>query len=273
MLRQSQKSFLLYLEKTYDEKSLFACRLICRIWNNYIQSRPLIKEWIIKQREMRKLLAYDEKIYDENSYKRMIIKNILNPREKVYKQLVVPNIQISASDLDEDENMVCVLYGSLPLDLRIFLCEYFRSPNVVVRLYSPEFFRSISDIQSSFLRAHLIDGESLENIILFSPICYSKHYRKRSKDQQHMNVLCYINIIDEKVGLNFPSEDERYIVFELPLEDLKDEKNHHDLLKSFLLEKSQELCRVPETLDEISQNVRCINDGFITLLQNHHYNL
>jgi len=274
MNRRTQKNFLIYLENECEEELLFRCRLVCKIWNNYIQSRPFIHEWIIRQREIKKSLEYDKKVYDEYSYKRDILSNMLALVEEEYKQLSVPGIQIGISDLDEDESMVYVLDKALPLDMRIFLCEYFKSPNVIVKLYSPAFFRSVSESQAIILRKFLINDEkSLENIMLFSPICYSKHYKKRAKDQQCMNILCYINIVDETIGINFPSEDERYIVFELPLDDLKDEKSHHEILKNFLIEKTLELQQEQNSIVEISQNVQCIRGAFDTALQNHHYNL
>jgi hypothetical protein len=273
MLKIVQRKFLNFLEQIGDESLLFHCRLICKLWNNYIFSRNIIKDYAATQKNIRNLLWYDDKVYDEFYYKRMILCNKLCGLDDEYKQLMIPDIQQYISDLDDDESMQFVIEKPLPLDIRIFLCEYFHSPNVIAHLYSPDFIRKVSELQSALLRTYLIDSMDIDKLILFTPICYSKHYRMRVKDQSFINVLCYINIIDVCLESEFPSMDERYIVFELPLVNLKDKVMHQEELQKFLLRKSQSVALNPDEMMEIIQNIQSINNSFDTILKNHYYNL
>jgi hypothetical protein len=276
MDKATQKYFLNYLASATGsqreqsrENLLLACRGVCKSWNKYILSLDAFREWDEKQKEIRKLLLYDDKVYDENYYRRLVLQNSLQGQDQVFKKTTMPGVQFCFSDLDE-ETMLFIVDKSIPLDVRIFFCEYFRRPNVIVSLYPANFIKSVSSQQASYLRQKLLIDTTLSGVLLFTPLCYSKHYRVNLKDKQYVNVLCYTNIIDLNLESEFPAMDERFVVFEIPVSNM-DGEEHFTEIQEFLSFKTEEL--IDADIHEITQNVQSIVHGFETLLENHYHNL
>src|SRR5271170_2075457 len=218
---------------------LLDLRKLCKSWKLSIESesddvnRILNYKKIITQK-----LKYDKNIYNADYYKRIIIKNTLNPLFPMYEQIKITTVNICYMDIDEDNDInYFVGEDDLPYEFKIFLQEYNINPTIYVRIYNPQIIiKTIAD-HKNIIRDKIINSDlsqpNLCRIIFLVPLCYSKHYRVHYKDNQFINVLCFVNIIDNELKNIFP--DERYVVISIEVDNLEDNEVHCFTMQKYLL--------------------------------------
>jgi|SRR5271170_639822 len=182
-------------------------RLVCKKWNDIIIKFPNDK--LKKISDFRSFLKFDETIYDDKFYKRIILRNHLMERYQQYNEMAIPNVR--EEHFDEDD-IISVVNKKMSLDMKLFLYGYARCPHMMVELFAAGFISEFSKKQMYQLRNNIITN-GIQPILLFLPLYYSKHYKLNNHDRQYYTILCYCNFIDIHTTSCVPDEDERYITF------------------------------------------------------------
>lgn len=282
--------FICYVIKKnlLTDAKLFDLRKLCKSWKNTIETESDDVQHILKyQLSMRDKLKYDKEIYDQHHYKRQIIKNILEPLLPKYHELKIPFIDSCYMDLDfidpaESEKCYYVGEHSIPYEFMVFLREYYDSPTVYVKIYTPEIIKKVITDHKNKLREYLClytEKPELYGIIFLVPLCYSKHYREHYKDKQFLNILCYINLIDKNLADDFP--DEKYIVLTVDIDDLEDNDAHYSIMQKYLasITKSITSDKVQDKIadyyypQDLAQNAQSFDKCFENLIRNQKFNL
>lgn len=278
------KYFIYYVIKKslISTDTLFNLRKLCKKWKQQIEYesddviRTLKYQIIIREK-----LKYDKDSYDHNTYKRKIIKNTLTSLYTQYKKLKLPGIDFCYSDLDLDEEPEKIYFVSsknMPNEFSIFLEEYYINPTVYVRLYPPEVIQNSINFHKNKLRSYLDTDLNLIKVIFLVPLCYSKHYKAFYHDKQYINILCYINIIDENLKKLFP---EKYIVLSLELDDLENNEEHFNSIQKYLNNISKSIFseNIKDKIadysypENLASNSKSFERCFDILLQNQKFNL
>src|ERR1700678_1246485 len=95
---------------------LYRLRSLCKKWKQVIESENMYIDKLVKyQIEIKNKLKYDKDIYDQHSYKRIIIKNALILIYDSYKKLKIPYINLCVSD---DARMYFIDEHKMPYESR-----------------------------------------------------------------------------------------------------------------------------------------------------------
>ena len=268
-----QDIFISYLNATADVDTLLIYRSICRRWNTKIEKCYKLEEIFSRRKAIREILKYDENIYDENTYPRYTLRNNMGLTKNEYRKIRFPGIISVASDFDdEDDFMLLSTQLSSYIDTKIFYSEYSRTPSTKISLCSPEFLKRVYNGQHRLLQDKLCNCEAIDKLVFFNPICYSKHYKKKPKDKQYINLLCYINIIGiTHEGIEL-SECERYVPLYI-FDTLKNEKNMEQTIEEHIMDKTIRINENIEDLSDILQNSQTIDSALEIVLNNYYYNL
>lgn len=219
----------------FDNESLTKCRLVCKKWNSAVLKVPTIKMQSLRY-HLNNLLFYDKGIYDEHHVRKQIIVRELADMWQGFHQPIIPSLEMIQDDLDSDTDseslVLAVVPTILPSEFLTFLDVYNVFPSNRIRLYSPKYMGQIADIQFAMTREELIiDGEStVRKMVHIHPLCYSKHYKTSIGDKQFINVMCYVNILDNAEKKEYGNPDERFFVLVLEFDNLQDKETHRSLL-------------------------------------------
>lgn len=216
----------------YDSNftDLWSARLVCKKWNNEIMKNPNIYKHLVEY-QIYALLYYDKGVYDEHYVRRTIILRKIT--ELNYDCELVPVLTLVDDDIDSTflalPKMSTLINTQLPLEFQIFLKLYRDYPSDKVRVYTPDFMEACANGQSNVVRKAFIEYgiDEANKMITIHPLCYSKHYKGDISDTQYINVLCYLNIVGE---YGIPSDNNRYFILILEMENLQDDESHKQLL-------------------------------------------
>ena len=205
-------------------------RLVSRQWDRLCVAscRSLWKD--LFKLHMTKRLEYDKQIYDQQYRPRELIRGHLDEIIHLYDNNYIPVTEIIEDDLFMGDDIVDIISDKLVEEFRMFLEIYREYPNTKVEIYSPAFLSRIAGNQLTKAKEIVISGDSLKNLVYFHPFCYSKHYKCAADDLQFINVLCYVNIMDPDVSVDFGDYDERFYVITIDMDDLQDSEAHHDMV-------------------------------------------
>ena len=164
-----------------------------------------------------KVLYYDQSIYDRYSYERQIIADKLGIAIKKYAGIKIPILR----EIDSWDSGVIYTTADRPIpnDILVFLHIYMRSPNVHIKIYLSETIGKVTTVHKARIQSG-IEKKNTNNLILFMPICYSKHYKLNYKDRQYITAICFVNVVDRTLDQKFPAD--RFIVIHFELIDLED---------------------------------------------------
>jgi hypothetical protein len=196
-----------------EVKIRFRLRLISKQIAQIIEQDDLIKPLVKTQKNLGTLLLYDRQIYDSEYYNRLIINNSIRSEYKNYKKVQLPYIEQCTSDFDDIDELAqpelisFVGFGEMPNNYYIFLAEYFRNVNVQIILYPYSLIQSATQ-EYKYLLQQDLKLDSLDKIFLV-PICYSEHQKIHFKDEEYVNIMCYIHDMEHL-------ETHNYIVIKLP---------------------------------------------------------
>lgn len=230
------------------------------------------------ERKLHDLLYVDDKIYDEFTYNRHLIKVALHQHMPQYEGLYLPGVreEMMADDLADDPEAASVLVQDLivnmvrlPPEFRIFLNIYQKYPSVCLTLYAPNFLQDIMTIQQRLIEEYKY--KDLSFLVLFTPLCHSKHYQIGDKDSQYANVLFHVHIIGKK-ALEL-SPDERYYVRQLPMKNLEDMQEHYASLKTLTDSLTRKILQGEAPAIDLAQALQTFDECCESLIKHRQYNL
>lgn len=217
-------------------RRLIYLQQVCKSWRDIVESGTETGDLIRFQIQLREKLQYDKSCYDQLYYKRLLILNALTPAIDKYRKLEIPQIVTSdnhklTSDLG---GMAFIQTRGMPNEFKILLQEYQNYPVVQVRLYGYKFIDRAISIGTNQIRDIIISGGKFDNMILFVPIMFSRHFRIYLQNKQYITIACYINVIDPALEQEFPDESERFIVFTVELENISSDTAHHHAVLDYI---------------------------------------
>ena len=207
---------------------LLQWRLLGSTWKDNIENQHSVRSVLDFRNKLQQILYVNPDIYDENYYKRQVLRMELIEEVKQYRELTIPTITWCLSDFEEDnsgEKIYFVSARAAPREFRLFAQIYCHTPNIKIRVYPHKIISKIHLEQSSMIGEYVQNTRG-SNIMLFTPLCYAKHYRKNLKDRQYITVLCFVNVIDADLDQDFPDEDERFTTITLDVNDLDNNEQH-----------------------------------------------
>lgn len=231
---------LLILEELYE------LRQVCKEWKTIIEtSCPEVAQWRCVQEGIQSVLSYDTKTYDQYSYKRRQIEAELQERVTKYESLMIPYLVEYENDFDNNGSTQEILYG---VETDIFLTEfyiflncYLNSPSPFIKIYKSQYIEEIIRLQQSHLCDILLNNSTLDQLLYFIPLCYSKHYKTQWDNAQYINAMFYVNCIDKKINSQLPADGERFIVVKLNITDLTDKELHSSELTKLIFTMTDDI--------------------------------
>jgi hypothetical protein len=213
-------------------KQLCVMRLVCNRWTNAIETiddvyEKLIDVNILKRLFYRKRNDGKPSTYGKDYYNKLTIRNRLKNLWEHYNSPLMVRLDYVEDDLFEGDTVIAVESGHLPWEFEMFIKWYKEYPNTRIRLYRPELLRKLLKQQIRHTQDRL---DCVDNIVHLTPICYSKHYKGNMDDRQFINVLCYVNALDEAVLNDLGGFYERFHVITLEIEDMQDKNEHYEAL-------------------------------------------
>jgi len=213
--------------------------------NNYSVFRNLHKSYS----RIREYLEYDLSEYDNQYYKRQILQTSLKNNSETYFNMKIPVLE---SFEDPDMGIQCIVnYQKLPDSYYLFLSLYKEFPCTRVKLYPADWIQDMMVSNYDVLQSWVINMTNihdLENIIMFIPICYAKHFKQNPEDDQYIMLVCFVNVVDSSLDDDFPFINDRYYTIKLNLDSLEDNDLHHNTLTNTLLNQTQLIKKGDETM-------------------------
>lgn len=222
-----------------DDIKLYELRKLNKQWKLIIeQENAEVVRMIKYHNNIRKKLHYDRDVYDNNYYKRIIIRNQFSQLYEEYKKITIPCMNIDYMimdlDIDSDENIEEKVYVEeyiyMPYSYDIFIYEYSLNPSPYIEIFPVEYIKK--NIFSHIVKLKKYMDIDYSNVIFLIPICYSKHFKAHIKDKQYVSILCFINVIDKT--LNFPDYYERYIVLIIDLDNLENTAINYVTIQNYM---------------------------------------
>jgi len=262
----------------FDKRGLATCRLVCKKWNSTISKVPSVKRKLF-QYNIHNLLFYDKGIYDEHYVRKQIITRELTEMWDNFHQPIIPALKMIEDDLDDsydeenDNRALSIVPALLPSEFLSFLDVYNEFPSNRIRLYSPKYIGRVADMQFAMTREELtLSGEhGVRKMVHVHPLCYSKHYKTTISDKQFINVLCYVNILDQSEKKEYGDPDERFFVIMLEFDNLQDKETHRALLVEQIQSITQNVRHNIEYLDDL--DMQTFIRAFKTVLKQQSFNM
>jgi len=213
-----------------------------KAWREYIlNASEDVAELLSCYEQTKKILYFDVNVYDQYYYKRQVLCNTLPPQIQQLSKLKFSKIEITEDISLDDENVKEIIYfigdTEVPDEYKLFLQIYQQNPSVFVRLYNYDVIDKMVVYNKTLLKSRIrqiCETSTITNCLLLYPLVYSKHYKTNINDTEYINVLCYINIIDDNLK-NVPLGD-RYIYLRINVADLENNNAHYDTLINYLKE-------------------------------------
>ena len=136
----------------------------------------------------------------------------------------------------------------------MFIKWYKEYPTTKIKLYSPKVLHKLLKQQRQYTRKHL---KYVNNIVHLTPICYSKHYRANTDDNQFISVLCYVNALDDEILDGLGNFYERFHVIILGIQDMRDKKEHYDALSGAIFDITRKIERNVGYLEDLDLITFC----------------
>lgn len=206
----------------FTRKQLCELRSICTRWCEVIEKIDLVIEKIIGY-NIHKRLFYDKDIYDEYYYSKLIVLSRWQRLWDRYNDKCVVMLEYVEDDLEDGDPVISIEGTTIPMEFRMFLKKYKEFPTTKIKLYHPDTLKRLFISQKIHTRENM---DEIENIVHFTPLCYSKHYKTNIDDSQFISVLCYVNALDEDILEGLGTFYERFHVIRLDLDDLQDREAH-----------------------------------------------
>lgn len=226
-------------------------------------------------------LSYDDTQYGPNSYKCKIIENYMTKNFDQYMELNTTIIDVVFND-----ELLINQYISSPIALSdeyyIFIYLYALYPSILIKPYPIDVMINIISYQQKWIEQRIInmvDESELNDILLFIPICYVKHFKQSKLDKQFIATLCYVNVADANLEEKFPSDYERYYIITIDIEDMENNNEHYQSLKNYINSMTTSIADSQNTQDvkyiptNIATEFGSFDRNFIKLLNLQKFNL
>lgn len=212
MLRNLSK-FIQSISKTLDNECismLMQYKSINRNWKTYIEHAvSRIKTNSLTYNVILECINYDKAIYDASWYKR---KMLLASAEREYPQYItlqLPAVSIYDADLgDAIYQQYTISNMRFPDEYYILLYLMKVYPNTNIKLIPYQTLAQYLTTQSEWLEQiilHMLDDTELDNIVLFTPLCYTTI-------GETTYYICYANVIDSLIENDFPVDSDRFYI-------------------------------------------------------------
>lgn len=146
-----------------------------------------VSELMYVRQKLTEMLSYDPGIYDEYTYARRILKSNIHHELNAYQHIQVPAIVF--------QGVRRVVEKPIPLSVQLLYDMYFNDPDVRIKIFPLGFYRKLSVKNSNIIRDVIIKNSSFENLMTFTPLCYTIKHDIRMKKTTHVNCLCYMDVI------------------------------------------------------------------------------
>lgn len=238
-------AYLIYLFNLpyFKFKELLVLFQVCKKFKENIEKNQQYQQIQKFNKNIINYLKYDVEIYNEFYYKRLIISNIF--KKNYEKYFTIRNFKIKRAELiaDLDDNKTLSIYLliniHLPLEFLIFLKIYYLYPSIYIEVFPINFINKMIMLYRKIIQEDdkfLLNGIP-ENMLFLIPLCFSKKFQKNYNDETSINILCLINILDNDITINEPmASNQSFIILNLKLLNIEDERNYFDEIQQFLLQ-------------------------------------
>lgn len=209
-----------YIEYKYLFKLRLLSKSIC------IQIESQLKDFTDCRKKCQELLYYDESIYDSHTYSRKLLKqNLASKKADYINNLFIPTIKKYKDDLSSESNIVSIPCNiKMPMEICMFLMQYFETPDVEVDICNNSLIKTISNNQTSYLWKQ-IEKNNVNDIMLFTPICYSKHHGRITKNKKVIRTMLFVNIVGDQLE-SIPDIEDRYITKDIVVNNIDDTEEY-----------------------------------------------
>lgn len=198
--------------------NLMKMRMVSREWKLAIESLvSRIGTFSKVYNCCRNILWFDLLTYDQHHYKRLLLREVLDRLLIQYNNMVLPVINEYEYDLDgESLNQYSVGQAIMPDEYYIFLEAWGLYPSTTVHPIPLQILESILKNQFNWLEKLILSMDSqddLKRLVTYCPMLY------RIDEQKNiMKILCYVNVVDSDLELDFPIDSERFCVISCPID-------------------------------------------------------
>lgn len=200
---------------------LMKFRKVSRVWERHIESLvPRINTFTKVYRVCLESLYYDKSVYDQHYYER----KLLGELSEKYDEVSLPVINMDELQLD-DEIILQYMVGrmAMPDEYHVFMRVYREYPSSIIRPVPIDVLIGVLESQLrvvSDLVMSAIDDASVSNLVTYCPICYSIDKDNFASETKLMHVLCYVNVVDKNLEIDFPIDSERFCIIDIPVVSL-----------------------------------------------------
>lgn len=189
------------------------------------------------QRVIKDKLKYDDNVYDENTYNRVLLKKQFASIIPEYNQLKIPYINSCYDDFaDENEKVYYIDEHEMFTEFKLFIEEYKKNPSVLFKVCYPAYISSILNLNKQLLTEYfcLPDKDRHGKFIFLIPLIYATYHKVHNQGSPITHILCYVNIPDEdpKILYELPAKTNRFIRIDVEIDDAR--RSFHDDLKKIL---------------------------------------